>query len=74
MDEESLRWIEWGELGEPAEPMLKIALNLIDGVAVEQSVSRAKHIDVGGGECPNTLQNNALRGTIAAPSDNFYTE
>ena len=74
MDEESLRWIEWGELGEPSEPMLKIALNLIDGVAVEQSVSRAKHIDVGVVECPNTLQNNALRGTIAAPSDNFYTE
>ena len=63
-----------GELGEPSEPMLKIALNLIDGVAVEQSVSRAKHIDVGVVECPNTLQNNALRGTIAAPSDNFYTE
>lgn len=74
MDERSLRWIEWGVLGEPSEPMLKIALDLIDGVSPVSTTTRAQRIDVGAVECPNVLQTNALRGTIAAPSDNFYTE
>lgn len=74
MDEQSLHWIEWGELGEVSEPMLNIALNLIDGVSPTQSATRAQLINVGAVECPNVLPTNVLRGTIAAPSDNFYNE
>ncbi len=74
MDEQSLRWIEWGELGDPSEPMLRIALDKIDGVATTLSASRVGKIDVGAVACPNVLQYNSLRGTIVAPTDNFYTE
>ncbi len=74
MDEQSLRWIEWGELGDPSEPMLRIALDKIDGVATTLSASRVGKIDVGAVACPNVLQHNLLRGTIVAPTDNFYTE
>ncbi len=74
MDEKSLRWIEWGELGEPTEPMLKIALGLINGTEKSLAMPIVKRIDVGAVECPDLLQPNALRGTIVAPSDNFYNE
>ena len=74
MDEESLRWIEWGELGEPSEPMLKIALGLIDGVEPNRSATRSRTIDVGAVECPNLLPQNTLHGSIVAPSDNCYNE
>lgn len=74
MDERSLSWIEWGVLGEPSEPMLKIALDLIDGVTTTRTQRGSTLLDVGAVACPNVLQTNALRGTIAAPSDNFYTE
>ncbi len=74
MDERSLRWLEWGELGNPSEPMLRIALDKIDGVTTTLAAPRVGKIDVGAVACPNILQTNSLRGTIAAPSDNFYTE
>lgn len=74
MDEYSLRWIEWGELGEASEPMLKIALNLIDGVGSTLATRSTQRIDVGAVECPNVLPTNVLRGTIATPIDNFYNE
>ena len=74
MDEQSLRWIEWGELGDASEPMLRIALDKIDGVTTTLSATRLSKIDVGAVACPNVLQHNSLRGTIVAPTDNFYTE
>jgi C-terminal processing protease CtpA/Prc len=74
MDEQSLRWIEWGELGDASEPMLRIALDKIDGVTTTLSATRLSKIDVGAVACPNELQHNSLRGTIVAPTDNFYTE
>lgn len=74
MDEQSLRWIEWGELGDASEPMLRIALDKIDGVTTTLSATRLSKIDVGAVACPNVLQHNLLRGTIVAPTDNFYTE
>jgi hypothetical protein len=74
MDEQSLRWIEWGELGDASEPMLRIALDKIDGVTTTLSATRLSKIDVGAVACPNVLQYNSLRGTIVAPTDNFYTE
>lgn len=74
MDENSLRWLEWGELGNVSEPMLRIALDKIDGTTTTFAAPRAGRIDVGAVECPNALQTNSLRGTIAAPSDNFYNE
>ena len=74
MDEESLRWIEWGDLGDPEEPMFQIALNMIDGVAKNRATTRARKIDVDAVECPNLLSHNELSGAIVAPSDNFYNE
>jgi C-terminal processing protease CtpA/Prc len=74
MDEQSLRWIEWGELGDASEPMLRIALDKIDGVTTTLSATRLSKIDVGAVACPNELQHNSLRGTIVAPTDNFYNE
>ena len=74
MDENSLRWIEWGELGSASEPMLAIALAKIDGVTTTQVASLAKPIDVGAVECDNSLLHSGLRGTIVAPTDDNYTE
>ena len=74
MDEESLRWIEWGELGDAQEPMLKIALGLIDGVEPNRSATRASKINVDAVECPKLLLQNVLHGSIVAPGDNFYNE
>lgn len=74
MDEQSLRWLEWGELGNPSEPMLRIALDKIDGVTTTFAAPRVGKINVGAVACPNILQTNSLHGTIAAPSDNFYNE
>lgn len=74
MDETSLCWIEWGELGNPEEPMLTIALDRIDGVTTVLSADRGERIDVGAVECRNLLQQSGLRGTIVAPNDNNYTE
>ena len=74
MDEESLRWIEWGELGDAKEPMLEIVLGLIDGVEPNRSTTRSRTIDVGAVECPKLLSQSTLHGSIVVPTDNFYNE
>ena len=74
MDEESLRWIEWGELGDAQEPMLKIVLGLIDGIEPNRSGTRSRTIDVGAVECPKLLSPSILHGSIVVPTDNFYNE
>ena len=74
MDEESLRWIEWGELGDAQEPMLKIVLGLIDGIEPNRSGTRSRTIDVGAVECPKLLSPSTLHGSIVVPTDNFYNE
>ena len=74
MDEYSLRWIEWGELGNPSEPMLKIVLDKIDGVATTSLAGLGRRMDVGAVDCGRLLPQSGLQGAIVAPNDLNYNE
>lgn len=74
MDEYSLRWIEWGELGNPSEPMLKIVLDKIDGVATTSLAGLGRRMDVGAVDCRRLLPQSGLQGSIIAPNDLNYNE
>jgi len=74
MDEQSLRWIEWGELGDSAEPMLKIALDRIDGVATTSVAGVGRRVDVGAVDCRNLLPQRGLQGSIITHNDLNYNE
>lgn len=69
MDENSLRWLNWGELGDASEPMLSLALAQIDGTTTQLS-SSARKTNVEYVDCRNALPQSGLHGTIVAPNDN----
>lgn len=79
MNEQNLDWLNWGELGEPDEPMLALALNIINGrstaATANANANASKiHAPIGTGfvDCRSSITlPERFGGSIVRPNDNL---